>query len=1036
MNRIIGFFINQNKVINLIVMLILLGGLYSFKNTKKESFPNIQALVINITTFYPGGSPEDIEKLITRKIEDVITNVDGKKQISSISEESKSKIVFEIDPKTNLTVTEIRQELQNQINRILSDLPEDASDPIVESVSFDELPVLSVFFSGPNEDSLQKYVNIFEEKAKRLTGIGQALKDGYREKEIQVLGNYKKLAQQNLTLKDLYDAIQKYNINIPAGKTTINQEDHFVRIANEYQNLTQIENTIVRSNDYGKSILIKDVAKVTWAYQDAIVYHRKNSNNGIFLHIIKKSSGDIINLADDTYALVREFKQQVPSIIEIDVVNDLSYWVKRRLNVLTGNATIGLILVFLCLILFFDLRTTFWTTMGIPISFGASLIITSWMGLSINMMTMFGFIIVIGMIVDDAVVVGENIYRFKEKGHSSLKASILGTADVFKPIVAAVSTTCVAFLPLLTLPDIWGDFLGTLAIVTITTMIASLFECIFILPSHLSHKKKKNKVERKWFKVLQQKYYQALTFLLKRPTINFILLVFICFFSVAILFKTKLVTFVLFPDAVEEIQFVVQGKNKNTLKDTERILDQIEKGLLPLGHLYRDYFSSVGIKLAQEGSIQFGTNLGYTKIFLKPNLNLSTQEILSQLEPIQQKILKENQNQLVDLRLAKASAGPGEENPISVDLFNNQYSKTIKLSSQLEKFIKSLPNTTSVQNSYEEGKKEILFEVNDSLAAAYGIYVNNLAQNIAYAIDGGKASSTSSLLGEDDEIDIIITYPKSKILTLADIENLTIPNRFEKSIQLKEFCKVNVQSSFKNIKRKESKRQITISAQIKNPEDPLYNSETLNNKIEQYLKQELIPQFPNSRFELEGSRKENEKLLKAVFIALILAVFGILIILVSLFKNYTQAIIVISIIPFAFTGLVWGLFINQVPIGLMPFLGMLTLTGVIVNDSLILVKFINDELHKNPANPLQAIAKGSKTRLRPIMITSMTTLCGLLPLAYGILGNEPFLAPMAIALLWGLFFSSILVVFVIPLIYAIHNKITTKLSNLLSFKKV
>ncbi len=1024
---VISFFLKQAKTTNLIVLMILAGGYFTFVNSKKESFPNIQVLVVTISTIYPGGSPTEVEKLITKEIEEAIINVEGKKNLYSISKESKSLISFEIDPKSNIDPKTIRQELQNAINIISSKLPEGASKPLVENISYDKLPVLSVFFSGSDEDQLRHYIDLFEEKAKKLEGVDQVKKDGYRKKELWILGNPKKLKQNQLNLSDLVKAVQERNINLPAGKLTIKKEDYFIRTISEYQNLEQIKNTIIRSNDNGKEISIKDVADVKWGYEEILSYHRRDQKNGIFAHIIKKTSGDIISIADDTYKLIEEFKQILPPEIKISSVKDISFVVKRRLNVLSGNATFGLLLVFLCLILFFDLRTTFWTTMGIPISFCAALIITNFMGISINMISMFGFIIVIGMIVDDAIVVGENIYRLQEKGMSPIKAVIEGTSQVLGSIAVAVGTTCVAFLPLLTLPDIWGDFLGTLAIVTVVTMITSFFECIFILPSHLAYNKKNKQVrEKKWFVLLQKKYAHFLTIVLKKPLRNFSILALLCFTSVIVLFKTNLVPFVLFPDIIEEIEFVVQGKSNNTLIQTEKIIDDIEKEIKPLQEHVREYFSSVGYIVQGGSQLKYATNLGFIQLFLNPNLTISQEELFEKIEPIRKRIFEKHKDKLVSLDARKTVVGPAQQDPIYINIFHPNYNKTIAISQELEKYIKTLQNTIGVENSYETSKKEIVLDINENLASSYGISTRNLATQLRYAIDGGKASSTKSIIGNDDEIDIIVTYPKSSNFS---IKNIPIQNKFGKNISLKEFAQIRIQNSYKSIKHKEGKKFISVSSQIKNTQDNEYNSEVLNNLIESHIQNEISKKNPNASFEFEGSRKENSELLSAVLIALILTVLGILIILVIFFRNYTQPIMVMVIIPFAFVGLVWGLFLNQVPIGLMPMLGMIALTGVIVNDSLILVKFINESLIENIGNPIEAIVDGAKSRLRPIILTSLTTLSGLFPLAYGIFGEEPFLAPMAIALLWGLFFSSILVLFVIPLTYHLRYSLISNLSK-------
>ena len=1021
---LIKFFINQYKLVNLIIVIITIWGALIFINGQKEGFPNITLDIISITTVYPGASPKEIEILITKQIEDAIDGVDGKKRIISSSIEGLSTITFEISTDSSRSVERVLDDIKNEVGKAASKLPEGAEDPVVTDLSFDAFPVISVFIAGDvSEEELRKVTKDFEADAKKIEGVDSIEFEGYREKQVWVQVDPEKLKSYDLQMNDIINAIRLRNINLPGGKINIEQVEYLIRTVGQYRTPEEVANTIVRANDIGNVVYVRDIADVSFQFKERENITRVNGSTGIKINVLKKASGDIITVASAVKSLMDKYKLagEIPEGIKMFESDDFSYYVERRLGILSGNATVGLVLIFICLIIFFDIRTTLWTTLGIPVAFCAAMLVANGIGLTLNMMSMFGFIIVVGMIVDDAVIVAENVYRHREMGKSMYEAAIEGTHEVLIPIIATITTTMGAFLPLMLLSGIYGQFLGVIPKVVVITMLMSFIECIFVLPGHLAHMKEKKKAaekdvsgKRAWFKVVQNKYTHFLKRVLKHPKKSFGVMILLGFIIVGI--ASQFLPFVFFPGEVAELMVTVETDNRNSLEKTMGIMDKIEAKVREnIGDFTREFITGVGYVPRDDGfGNRLATHIGSIRIILKPGTGVSEEFLNQKVEEATNGI-----GGLEAFNVTKRRGGPPTPKAVEIKVYGTEYQDMISAADFLAEEIKKISNTTSVKSSYEEGKREIVLNINEKKAAGLGVSINSTAFSVKNAFDGGVATVANTMKGEDEDIDIVVKYQDDIKWQIDDLKTVGVANDRGRNIPLGVFANPETNSSLALISRLNKEKYLTVSAEVINQRDVEYSANNINLMIKEKLP-EWEKKYPNVWFDIAGGQQEQQELIDSVILALTLAILSILCILTALFKSYIQPIVVMSAIPFAIIGVMLGLIINQEPIGLMPFLGIVALTGVIVNDSLILVSFANRKRAEG-LSCYDALVEAGSQRLRPIIITSVTTIVGLAPLAYGILGEEPFLAPMGIAFMWGLFFGTAVILVGIPVLYMLFD---------------
>ncbi|MFC1670295.1 efflux RND transporter permease subunit [Spirochaetota bacterium] len=1021
--RLIAFFAEKSLIVNLITIAILLTGLIYIVRANKEAFPKIEFNYVTALTIYPGATAEDIEKHISIPIENQLREIEGITEIRSRSMESRSLVICKLDydlEDKGKTIGNIKDAIE-----MVSDLPEEAEDPIVTEITMSLVPVLEISIFNPQgikndkeERELRKYVKNLEDRLRELPGVSKIDKQGYRDREMVVEVQPGLLDDYHVALNDITNALSRKNLNYPGGLIKSKSEDLMIRTIGEVKNTKEISNILIRANDRGNWVRIKDVANVKDTFEEETIINKTNLQKSITLTILKKETADIIETIGYVKKEVIKYNKKFPGYKYV-LSNDLSKLVKRRLNVLINNSIVGLILV--VLILFFTLgwRISLVTALGIPLAFCATFIWMGQYGVTVNLMSMFGLIVVLGMVVDDAIVVAENIYRHLEEGLPLKKAIVEGTAEVFIPILGTILTTIAAFAPLMFMSGVFGAWVWTLPAVVSIALVASWFEAMFILPSHIKDIEtfrqqpihKKNEGGKSTYKKIQKKYTDALTFILNHKYKSALAITIIFFGTIMFAAKNSKVT--LFPpDKVDRFFIKAEAKTGISLEEMSQKIGKIEKiiGSLSKKEL-ENYISKTGIIRETPGDPyeKNGSNYGMVIVNLVPEdyRKRKADEIVEDLREKIKKIMHE----FVSVDFKFVVQGPPKRYDIDITIKGDDFSVMKKVAEEYKSFLKTIPGLKDVKDNFEKGKKELRIIVNEEKAAITGISVLDVASTVRSCFKGTVATKIKKT---DEEIDIRVIFPEKLRNDIGSLDKIKISNRIGNLIPLNKIASFKRARGISKINRNDWKRAINVTADI-DPRakkvTPLYVNGLLVKKFA-----DIDKRYENIIVDHVGEFRDIKDVMTELGISFIIAIFVIFIILVGIFRSLSHPLIIISIIPLSIVGVIWALYFHGMALSFLAMMGVVGLAGVVVNDSIILVNFIRLERFRG-VKTQEATVIGAGKRLRAVFLTTFTTFFGLLPTAYGIGGFDPFLKSMAVSIAWGLMFGTIITLFATPILY-------------------
>lgn len=1049
------FSIKQRVLVNLLTAMAIILGTIVTLQMQREDFPEIELDWISVNTIYPGVSPNEVEKLITIPIEDALKNIDGIDAYNSVSRESVSFIFIELDPDLSNRDSVIN-EITREVDKV--ELPEDAEDPEVDELTIMH-PLIEISFTGKGvpEEELRKYVKNFEDIIKNIKGVGSTDKVGWRDKEISIEVDPANLERYYISLAQVIRSIKNQNVNLPGGKLKSGTKELILRTIGELQTAGEFEDIIIRTNSDGKYLYIKDVAQVRETFEEQETIYKTNGKISINITPKRKKSGDTIKIVDEIRKQAAIYSKILPKNVSIDFVNDIAFYVKRRLNVLISNGLLGMVLLLLTLLVFLNIRIALVTAIGIPFAFLTALLFMSFFDVSLNLITMFGLILVVGMIVDDAIVVSENVYRYMETGMPIKDAVIIGATEVAAPVTTTILTTTAAFLPLMFISGIMGKFLRVFPMGVIFCLAASLFEALIILPAHLAEwskplKSKHNigdspqgtvpnsprkgqslftKIfsllkyyfsasdrmgsEAGWFKKLVNTYKKLLNYSIDRRYR-------MCFFALLVLigsviFSVKIMPFKLFPTIVEIFYARVETAEGTSLEETNKAISVVEQVILKLPE---DELENVTTTVGFNGEIgggpfdKHGSKYAQCVVYLTPE-NSRKRSAATIIAELREAVKKENLPNVVNMDFEKLRDGPPVGKPVSIQVRGNDYQILSEISKKIIKYLGTIDGVEDIKSNYELDKEEIQIIINTKEAARLGLNVRQIAGTIRYAFEGGVATTMRK---DDEDIDVIVRLPEEYRNNIEVLKNLTIPNNRERLIRLNKVAYFDKYQGIRALSHEEGKRAITVTANV---DDNKITSISANKKIIDKFKN--IPQeYPGYQIISGGEWEDTQKSLQSMYKAFAVAFMLIYIILATQFRSFVQPLIIMVSVPFGIIGVVFALYFHGEPMSIMAMFGVIGLTGVVVNDALILIDFVNKRREKG-MNGRQAVEDAGKVRLRPILLTSITTIVALMPLIYGIGGEEPFVRPAAIAMAFGLLAATFLTLVIVPCVYIIVDDI-------------
>jgi len=1023
MKKLMDFLVERALVVNLISIFLLVMGTYAIYSINREAFPNVNLDQVQINTVYPGASPKEVELLVITPIEQELKSVNGIDKMISMSFPGSGRIVLEVDPNASN-----RDQITNDISLAVSraNLPNDLpTDPFVLEVDGSVFPIIRLAIAAPvDELGLKRLGSDIKDDLLNLKGVAQVNVLGDRKAEIRITADPERMKRERVSIADISNAVKSWNLNTPGGDIRTPEGQKVVRIVGEFESPEDAGNLVLRSTASGRVLRLKDVATISESLEKPSVTYEVAGKPALSMMILKKSEADIIHTVDDVKEYLATIPERYGTDIEVKTFQDFSSFARVRLGVLTNNGMVGILLVFISLLLFLRFSVAMTTTWGLPIVFLTGLFVLYSSGVTLNLISMMGFIMVLGMLVDDAIIVGENITYHMEKGLSANEAAKKGAWELFGPVTATILTTVAAFLPMMFMSGIIGKFIYAIPVVVITLLILSWLESFLILPSHVAHVTNPNKhpKERAWILALEKAYVAVLRVALNHRWITVGLSIAI-FISAMMLAKT--IPFQLFPaDGVNEFMARVTappGTDLETMENHLRKVDAAMRKNMTVEHVEATLSKAGDVSVDQGDPLtQRGSRYGQIHAIYTPSVTRPDHDVLKEMFDLSQSIPL----QFPDLDIAFTAIKPGPPVGRALEAEISSYDdKASEVAAQkLIDYLRNTPGVTSIDSGLKEGDDELHIILDRKLATYAGVNLAS-ASSLIRAASGGLV--VSSVRHGTEEIDVTIRFPNSTVNEYQQLKELLIPNNKGGLIPLEKIANIESKRGLTTIRHKDGIRIVNVVADI---DEKVITSIKLNALVRDNQKEWLGDYYDKVNVGFGGEEEKNKESFISLLIAFGFALVGIFFILAIQFNNLSYPFIVMMAIPFGAIGIIFSFYLHDIfwkpmPLSFFSMLGMIALTGVVVNSSLILLVFIqraiNDGLKAH-----DAILEAGRRRLRAVLLTATTTIVGLLPTAYGWGGMDPFVSPMALALSWGLVFATLVTLVAIPAMLAVGMDIS------------
>lgn len=1024
MKDLTKFLLKNSLFVHYITVVIIALGGYSIYKMRREARPAVNFDRIAISVAYNGASATDVEELILKPIEDKIDEIDGIEEYRSSAFEGIAATSIKLDPDYP-EKDSIIDEVQRAVDQAV--LPEDALDPVITEIKASKITVYSFALMGDVDPmTLRSAAKRLEKDLKKLKGVSRVDTSGLNDLEYRIEVNPEVLNSKSLSLTEIMRSLTNWNKVSPAGEVDVDGLNYAIRLDEQLKTKESIENLTIRANDAGLGIKVKDVATVKLQTKELKQESLVNGKIGVNLSVIKNESADIVTVVEEVKGFLEEY--QFPKGLETVPYYDDSIRIENSLSSVFLNAMFGLFLVLMSLMLFVSTRLALITAVGMPIAFLGGVIVLYILGMTLNSLVVLGMIVVLGMLVDDAIVVAENIYAHVEKGETPANAAIKGVYEVASPVLATVLTTVFAFLPVVYMEGVMGQFLKVIPITVISILAFSLLEALFILPSHCAEILKEKSGEDKPGPIekLRDVYVKYVAWTVKSFKNGFLIFVSFCVLIVATVMVGKKVKFELFPRSGISFLNLSSEFPVNTSKEKSKDLTAKIYKALDSSSVSKDIFAmatSIGSisKGGVSGSREQGSHLSQTTLRLTDDPDFVYRE---------DKVVKEIKrivNEIADATGAKLTVsvprnGPPVENDIQLLLTSEKFEKSKLAAKDVTDFLTKQKGNLNIQSDLMNQIKYYRVKIDKAQAVESGMKFSDLSSSIFSAFYGIAATKTR--IG-DDEVDIVVSLDKESRQSLDNLNDLLFLNAQGVLVPLKSFAKIEMESSQPSVQRIDGGRAVSIFGDV---DEKVSSPAEANVALKKELKK-LKVKHPAVDFQVGGSDSQRMETLKETGTLYLFSLMAIFIVISLSFNSVGFPFLVLMAIPFGIIGVVWALFLHNTPLSLMGIVGIIGLSGVVVNGSIILIQFLLEELKQGV--PLkEAIVKSVHRRFRPIVITSVTTLLGLAPTIYSAGGKDSFIQPLALSLGWGLLVSTILTLFLLPsFIYMLSVKFVKTKSN-------
>ena len=1026
MRKVITYFIKFPVAVNIFIIAFIVFGISGFLSMKSSYFPLTESRNISINLSYPGASPQEMEEGIVLRIEDNLKGIIGVDRVTSVSRENSATINIETIKGKSIDV--VVADVKNAVDRVPS-FPSGMEPPTISKVERVSRTI-SFSVSGDNIDlaTLKQYARIIENDLRNIEGISQVSLSGFPAQEIEIAVRENDLRAYNLSFSDVSNAVRSTNLLISGGNIKTDDEDYLIRARNKYYFGNEILNIVVRAEPNGNIIRLQDIADVSdsWSENpDRIFYNGQKSIN---ISVSNTNSEDLLTSAESIKEYIEKFNQQHDTV-EINVSSDASISLNQRTDLLMKNAIMGVLLVLFFLALFLNVRLAFWVAAGLPIAFLGMFMFAANLGITINVLSLFGMIIVIGILVDDGIVIGENIYNHYEKGKTPIQAAIDGTLEVIPPIVSAILTTIIAFSTFFFLDGRIGEFFSEVSLVVMLTLAVSLVEALIILPAHIAHSKalvrkdkKRNKINEFFFKVNQKAenilfyardnyYVPYLKFFLRNKLLGFAIPIALLILSIGGL-GGGIVRTSFFPsiasDRVSINLKMLQGTNENI---TDSIISRIEEAAWQVNDelkqihtgnepVIQNILRRIGPG-SSNGSLTINLLPGETREFASDEI---TNAIREKVGPV--------------YGVESLTFGSGRNfggSPVAVSLLGNNIEELKAAKIELKEILSKNPSLKDISDNDPAGIKEVRIKLKDN-AYLLGLNLQAVMGQVRAGFFGMQAQRFQR---GQDEIKVWVRYKKEDRSSIKNLDDMWITTPTNNRVPFSEIATYEIERGDVLINHLSSKREIQVTADMKTQGE---SATDILDDIRVNIMPEISSKYPTVSAAFEGQNREANKTSSSA-----LAVFPIILALIYLviaftFRSYDQPILLLLMIPFSLIGVVWGHYLHGFSINILSWLGIIALIGIMVNDGLVLIEKFNGYLREGFKFEDALIQAGS-SRFRAIVLTSLTTIAGLAPLLLEKSRQAQFLQPMAISISYGIFIATVLTLVMLPLFLSVSNSI-------------
>lgn len=1043
MRKIIEYFIKYHVAVNVIVLMFVVFGIFGALSLKSSFFPLVDSSNISITVTYPGASPQEVEEGIVLKIEDNLKGLDGVQRVTSTSLENSGNINVEIEKGKDIDFMLL--EVKNAVDRVPS-FPTGMEPLVVAKV---EAIRQTITFSISGEQvslaTLKQIGRQVENDLRGIEGISQINVSGYPAEEIEIAVNENSLLAYDLSFAEVAAAVSTSNILTTGGSIKTEAEEYLIRANNRAYYGDELSNVIVRSGADGKTIRLTDVAVVRDRFSETPNANYFNGNLAVNVSITSTNTEDLIGAADKAKAYIEDFNAKYNNV-QLAVVNDLSITLVQRTALLTENALVGMILVLIFLSLFLNTRLAFWVAFGLPVAFLGMFMLAGYFNVTINVLSLFGMIIVIGILVDDGIVIAENIYQHYERGKTPIQAAVDGTMEVLPPIISAIVTTVLAFGIFLFLDGRIGEFFGEVSVVVMLTLGISLVEALIILPAHLAHSKalrKQNNTPKTGIANLFSKLRYINEFgdrimvwlrdTIYSPILRFALsykfFTFCLFIALIIItsgsFQAGIIRGAFFPNiASDNVRITLKMPNGTNAAVTDSIISLIEeKAIIVNKELSEEYQSDIDTLLFENiiKTLGPGTSTASLSINLLPGEE-RPDEISSNLVGNR---IRELVGPVVGSEsLVFGGGGNFGGSPVAVSLLGNNIAELKAAKAELKQSLESNPLLKDIEDNDPAGIKEIRLELNDQ-AYALGL---NLQTVMAQVRAGFFGSQAQRFQRGQDEIRVWVRYDRENRSSIKDLDNIRIATPSGAKVPLNEIASYAIERGDVAVNHLDGRREIQILADLKNSKE--VSATDVMADIQNIVMPDILSKYPTVTPSYEGQNREANKLtdsLKPVGLTVLLLIY---IVIAFTFRSYSQPLMLLLLIPLSLPAVAWGHWIHDFPLNILSMLGIIALIGIMVNDGLVLIGKFNTNLRQGMDFD-NAIFDAGRSRFRAIFLTSITTIAGLAPLINEESRQAQFLIPMAISIAYGIGFATVLTLVVLPIFLSFSNWVKTTTDRLI-----